>query len=192
VRTPHISLENLVSPLSSSRKRKRLSLQDSSSDHAIKRRHISETVDGNISSLSGISIHSLSPPQFSSTLIEHGHTSCSQGRGWEYSDNTSLGMKTDVSSKDSSSLVHAIQNLKIMSPAVSLSGHSRIPRFSAGSRILELFEDIIKIIIGVLQLMETPGSPKSSVNDLPYVCGVEKLTTVPKKLTKSPRSPKSP
>jgi hypothetical protein len=75
-------------------------------------------------------LHPLSPQQFSSTLTDEPiHTSCSEGRGWESCDNTSLGIKTNVSSKNSSPNVHAIQNLEIMSPAVSLSGHSRIPRF---------------------------------------------------------------
>lgn len=102
VRTPRIPLENLVSPLSSSRKRKSLrwqdvnvSLQKQNSDLAIKRQRISERVDGNITFLSDSSIHPLSPQQlFSSSLIDEPvHTSRSEGRGWESCDKFSLGVK---------------------------------------------------------------------------------------------------
>ncbi|PNF39680.1 hypothetical protein B7P43_G05627 [Cryptotermes secundus] len=217
VRTPHIPVENLVSPLSSNRKRKSLGWQDISmilqkrnSEPAIKKRHISERVDGNVTFLNDSSVHPLSPQQlFSSSLIDEPiHTSRSAGQGWESYDNFSPGLKTCVSSKNASPYVHAIQNIKNMSPAVSLSGRGRIHRFSAGSRISQSFGNNMNNISGALQLMKTPSSPKSPVNDLPDVNGGEKLTTVrrtsksPKdgltdvhvveQLIKDPRSPKLP
>jgi hypothetical protein len=164
-----------------------MSLQKRNSDPAVKRQRISERVDGNITLLSDSSVHPLSPQQlFSSSLIEEPiHTSRSEGRGWGSCDNFSLGVKTCVSSKNASPNVHAVQNIMKMSPAVSLSGRSRIHRFSAGSRISESFENNMNIS-GVLQLMKTPSSPKSPVNDLPDVHGAEKLMTVPR----TPKSPK--
>jgi hypothetical protein len=213
VRTPRISVDYLVSPLSSSRKRKSLrwqnvitSFQKRNSEPSVKRRHISERIDGNITFSGDRAVHLLSPqPLLTSSLIDEPiHMSSSEGEGWESCDN---GFSDRV--KACFSPRNATQNKK-MSPTVNLSGRNRIHRFSAGPGISESFENDLKNISGVIQLMKTPGSPKSPVNDMPDVTvprtrksskdGLTDVRVVKQfargprnpKLTKTQRSPKSP
>jgi antigen KI-67 len=196
VGTPHIPLEEFVSPLSSSRKQKSLRWQDVStsiqkrnSEPAIKRRHISAKNDGNVTSPSDSPVHVLSPQQlFSSSLIDEPvHTFCAEGRGWKSRENSfSDGVKTRASPKNASPNGHAIQKMKKISPTFNFSGFSRIDRLSASSRISKSFENDLRNISGVQELMKARSTPKSSVNDLSGVRGGRKRMTVPR----TPKSPK--
>jgi hypothetical protein len=196
VETPCITLEDLVSPLSSNRKRKSLRWQDVStskekqkSEPAFKRQHISERIGSNITFSGGSSLHSL-PAQrlFTSLIDESVDTSHAEGKERGLHNNSISERVTTRSSYGSASpKSHGIQ--KLMKKA---------------SRISKTPENDLLNVSGVRQLMKIPSSLKSSVNDMSAVHGGMKLITTPRtqklktdsvdmaKLTKDQKSPKSP
>jgi hypothetical protein len=140
-----------------------------------------------------------------SSIDEPIHALSSEAGGWKSCDN---GFSDRVKARFSPR--NATQKLKKMPPTVNLSSHNKIHRFSAGCGISKSFENDLKNISVALQLMKTPGSPKSPVNDMPDVTvprirksskdGLTDLHVVKQlarglrspKLTKTQRSPKSP
>jgi hypothetical protein len=195
VKTPYILLEDLVSPLSSNRKQKRLrwrgvntSKRKAKSEPASKRQCFSKKVDGNVTFSGGDSVKLLAPQQlFTSSLIDESiDISHIMQKGWgSYNTSFSDGVKTRTSPKNASPYACGLQKLMKISPRFNLSDHGMNHESAKSSRISEMHENDFTNISGLQQLTETPSSPKSHVNDLSDVYeGI--------KLAKTPRIPKSP
>jgi hypothetical protein len=178
VKTPHIPVEDFVSPLSSSRKRKSLSLQVISNGHNVQK------------------LMKMSPNISLSRVHEFAKNS-----GMLKSRKNDL---VDVSgvqqlSKTQSSPKSPKNDLRDVRGVKELLKTPKSPK-SPKNDLSEVRD--------LRNLMETPRSPKSPKNDLSDVCGVKKLMKTPKspkspkndlsdvrgvrKLMKTPRNPKSP
>jgi hypothetical protein len=194
VETPSITLEHLVSPLTSNRKRKSVRWQDAStskerrkSEPVFKKRRISERISSNVTSSGSSSLHSL-PPHFLTSLIdEAGDASHPEGQeqvsyNFSFSDN----VKTRSSYRSASPKLHGIQKL-----VQKVSRISKTPKIGVTG------------VSGWRQLMKTSSGVKS-VSDTSVVHGCMKLTTTPTtqklktdsidrtKLVKDQKNPKSP
>jgi hypothetical protein len=194
VETPCITVEDLVSPLSSNRRRKSLGCQDLStnekeqkSELAFKRQHMSERTGRNVTISGDGSVHSLPPKHlFTSVIDESVDTSYAEGKEWgSYNNSLSERLKTQSSYKSASPKFHGKQTF-----------------IKKASRISKTPENILTNVSGVQQLITTPSSVNSSVNMSPVHGGL-KLTATPRtrklktdlrdvaKSTENQRSPKS-
>ena len=194
VETPSITLEHLVSPLTSNRKRKSVRWQDAStskekrkSEPVFKKRRISESNSRNVTSSGSSSLHSLPPHFFTSLIDESVDTSLPKGQQQvSYNNSFSDRVKTRSSSRSASPKLHGIRKL-----THKVSGISKTPKLGMTD------------VSGERQLMKTSSSVKSE-SDAAVVHGSMELITTPTtqklktdgidrtKLMKDQKNPKSP
>jgi hypothetical protein len=194
VETPSITLEHLVSPLTSNRKRKSLRWQDAStskekrkSEPLFKKRRISESISGSVTPSGRSSLRSLPPHFFTSLIDESVDTSHPEGQEQvSYNNSFTDRLKTRSSYRSASPKFHGIQRL-----TQKVSRISKTPKIGLTN------------VSGGRQLMKTSSSVKS-VSDTSVVHGSMKLITTPTtqklktdsidrtKCVKDQKNPKSP
>ena len=171
VETPSITLEHLVSPLTSNRKRKCSRWQDAStseekqdSEPVFKKRRISERISRNATSSGGRSLHSLPPHSFTSLKSSKKNLSDISGV-----------LKLRKTPRDLRSLRNDLRNISGLKWLMKTPKSLNSPKSD------------VRDVRGARKHMATPKNPKSPKKDLSDVHGVRKRTTTPK----SPQSPKN-
>ena len=189
VETPSITLEHLVSPLTSNRKRKSSSLQNAStskekrkSEPVFKKRHISERNSKIVTPSGSSSQHSLPPHFFTSLIDEYVDTSHPEGQEQvSYNNSFSVRVKTRSSYQTASPKVHGIQKLMQRTPKVGLTN------ISGGRQLLKTSSSVksvsdTSLVHGSLKLITTPTTHKLKTDSIDRTKHV--------KDQKNPRSPK--
>ena len=195
VETPSRTLDDLVSPLTSNRKRKSLRWQDAStskekrkSEPVFKKRRISERIGRNVTSSGSSSLHSLPPHFFTSLIDESVDTSPPEGQEQvSYNFSFSDRVKTQSSSGSASPKFRGMQKLMQKVPRIlktpkidrtSVSGGRQLMKTSSGVKSA----NDTSVVHGSMKLITTPTTRKLKTDSVDR--------TKPVKAQKTPKSPK--